>query len=733
MPDSPILLAFGFGNLAILGWLVAAGAPLIIHLWNRRKYRETPWAAIDFLLAAMRKNARRVRLEQWLLLAVRTLLVMLLVFALAEPFLQRAGVVIMEGERTHRVIVLDSSFSMGYRPSDKRIFERAKELAIQIVKDSPQGDGFSLVLLSDPPLVVVGSPAFEPANFIDEIEALRLTHGGANLPAAMEQVQDILQRAEKEHPRVRQHEVYFLSDLQRRTWMPAQQKSDVADVFLTATSRVSQLAAMVVVDLGQDSADNIAVTELRATEPLSTVTRDVVVEAEVENLGRQAHLHQLVEFYVDGHRAGEEHLRLEPGGSETVSFSYRFDSGGDHGLEVRCGGDLLDVDNHRWLSLPVKDSIRVLCINGHAAGGTFNNATDFLVVALAPHESSEQSLVRPEVYPESALLELSLENYDVVFLCNVGQFTASEAQVLESYLKKGGGLVFFLGDQVRADSYNRQLFGEGPDAVRVLPARLGEVVDELPQGLDPLEYAHPLVSPFRGKEQAGLLTTLIYRYIQLQIPEGSEARTALAFTNGDPAIVEEAIHRGRSIVVATSADDSWTPMPLWHSYLPIVQELLAWSVSGQTHQRNLLVGEPLGGSLPMAASDVPLKLTPPGEPERSLRVQSDQRGMHWSFAETANSGIYTTEVGAPISRQEQFAVNVDPQESQLGKIAAAELRNTVWPKVDFQLLTTWQDLEERPVTGPGQRGFLHRWLLYAVLGLLFFETFLAWYIGNHRV
>ena len=59
----------------MLGWLAAAAAPLLIHLWSRHRYREVPWAAMAFLLAAMRKNARRMQLQQWLLLAVRTLLI----------------------------------------------------------------------------------------------------------------------------------------------------------------------------------------------------------------------------------------------------------------------------------------------------------------------------------------------------------------------------------------------------------------------------------------------------------------------------------------------------------------------------------------------------------------------------------------------------------------------------------------------------------------------------------
>ena len=58
--------------LAAAGTIAAAASvPIIIHLLNRRRYRIVDWAAMRFLLAAQRQNVRRLRLEQWLLLAVR--------------------------------------------------------------------------------------------------------------------------------------------------------------------------------------------------------------------------------------------------------------------------------------------------------------------------------------------------------------------------------------------------------------------------------------------------------------------------------------------------------------------------------------------------------------------------------------------------------------------------------------------------------------------------------------
>src|SRR3954454_19368199 len=110
--DFPIVLALNFANPALLWGAAAASLPIIIHLLNRRKFREMQWAAMRFLIAAMRKNSRRIRIEQWILLGIRTLLILLVVSAMAKPFLESLGALpILAGQRTHNVLVLDGSLS----------------------------------------------------------------------------------------------------------------------------------------------------------------------------------------------------------------------------------------------------------------------------------------------------------------------------------------------------------------------------------------------------------------------------------------------------------------------------------------------------------------------------------------------------------------------------------------------------------------------------------------------
>src|SRR5687767_10992457 len=107
----------------MLLWAAAAAAPILIHLLNRRRYREQSWAAMEYLLAAMRKNMRRIQIEQWLLLALRTLIVLLLVAAVADPVIQGLGLSHAAGARTHRLFVLDGSYSMSYRVDQAARFE----------------------------------------------------------------------------------------------------------------------------------------------------------------------------------------------------------------------------------------------------------------------------------------------------------------------------------------------------------------------------------------------------------------------------------------------------------------------------------------------------------------------------------------------------------------------------------------------------------------------------------
>src|SRR5260221_14302616 len=86
-----LLLGFGLTQIGMLWWLAAAAAPLLIHLLSRRRYREVPWAAVEYLLAAFQKITRRLRAEQWILLLLSMLTIVSVVTTFSVPHIQQLG------------------------------------------------------------------------------------------------------------------------------------------------------------------------------------------------------------------------------------------------------------------------------------------------------------------------------------------------------------------------------------------------------------------------------------------------------------------------------------------------------------------------------------------------------------------------------------------------------------------------------------------------------------------
>ena len=458
---------------------------------------------------------------------------MAVVLAVVGPYVAEVGGRFAVGEPVHRVLVLDGSYSMDVKSGERTRFEMAKDVARDLVARSSQGDGFTLVLMSAPARTVVGTPAFvsdevrsalkrlrsaqgadlaaaehivAEDDFLKELRELRLPQGGGDLAEALDRVDDVIARAKREYPRLASTEVYFLTDLGRTTWSPA--AANAGGTFRDRLLRLGHSCALAPADLGQDNIENLAITSFRVNQSVLTTRSPVEFQADVRNFGAKAHQVR-AELWVDGRRMQQQPLEIAPGTNQTLVFSQRLETTGDHALEARLVGDpqdLLDVDNHRWLVAPVKDSLSALIVNGE---GSLEN-TRYLYDALDPYRDGSGPLpVRIERIADGSLLEQDLRRFDAVFLSNVAEFTAAEARSLAEYVRGGGGLVFFLGDHVDPARYNQELGGGLPNSPRLLPALLDAPVAVGHYGFDPLDYANPLLREFRGNERAGLLSTTI--------------------------------------------------------------------------------------------------------------------------------------------------------------------------------------------------------------------------------
>ncbi|HVT29596.1 MAG TPA: CARDB domain-containing protein, partial [Lacipirellulaceae bacterium] len=537
-----------------------------------------------------------------------------------------------------------------------------------------------------------------------------------------------------------------------KSGQPTQRKK--ANELDAVIASIAKRASLAVIDLGQKNAANLAVTRFSTSNSAITTERDIGFDATLHNFGPDARRQCRVELLVDDAPVGEQSVDVPAGGDTSVHFVQRFAAAGSHAVTVRASGDRLDIDNSRSLVVLVRKELRVLCIAGR------QGAAKYLTAALNPIPAGT-SPISAVTITDGDLADTQLASFDCVFLCNVAQLTANEAERLKRYAEAGGGVVFFLGDRVVPDSYNTfapspnsTIRGHGPNGdprpdiasrsndadETLLPARIGPLVAERQFGLDPLDYRHPIVAPFRGRERAGLLTTPVSRYYRLDVSHARQGvEVALATRSGDPFIVTASLGRGRIALVATAASlssvdpasgEPWTTWPTWPSYLPVVRELLSYADSGQREHWEQLVGTPLWGVIRDLSSrrtgSPDLKIVRPDGREAPVALQSTPAGWEWNYADTDVRGIYSLR-GLPNENTSQFAVNVDTTESDLTKIDRRDLLS------EFQVHSNaYATASSNHIATMSQSAWSPS-ILWAALALLFTESFMAWQFGRGAV
>ncbi|MCH8242551.1 MAG: BatA domain-containing protein, partial [Planctomycetes bacterium] len=170
---------------------LAAGAvgviPVLVHLINRRRYREVPWAAMSFLLAARRRSRRRVQLQHLLLMAMRIAAIVLLGLAVARPYTPASAAVPSRFARTHHLFLLDNSLSMSAtaHPGVTR-FELARKWALDRLAAIPRTDSVSIVTLAKPSEALIGHEAYDRRIVRDRLAGIEPTQRATDSVGAVE-------------------------------------------------------------------------------------------------------------------------------------------------------------------------------------------------------------------------------------------------------------------------------------------------------------------------------------------------------------------------------------------------------------------------------------------------------------------------------------------------------------------------------------------------------------------
>lgn len=755
-------------------WMLVGGlavaSPILIHLLNKRRFKIVQWAAMDFLFEADKKNRRRVQLENFILLMLRCLAMLLVALMFSRPFLPSSVTnVLQQAKKLERVILIDDSLSQRVLKDAEPAFNVAKanlqELITQFADSDKTEDWLTIMLTSNPeqpllanePLTKNTLPSLSQA--IDELEC---SDSVADYTASLLELKRYVSGQREGGGRVS----YFFSDMRERDWVNALDATTESAPNKLITEISEQTVGCFVIDVGGPNDQNLAITSVRP-DNLQVADKVIQFNVSVANFGTQTASQVQVLLQVDEGQPDYEIIpSLAPGQVTQLAFRYVFPSHdadqedllnsteskprfknyrvkaeidrqslGEEGLAL----DQLLEDSVMFFASRVKDGISVLLVDGDPSVAAERSETHYLRSLQVAGTGMNMTVVTA-----SELETESLSDYEVIFLCNVDEASTDRVKSIEQWVRDGGALVIMPGNRVRAKTFNETFYQDGAGLSPVsLVSMMGDptMAKWVNFEIDP--QIHPALRVIIESDASSLSNVDVFSWWTSTLkPEliGKTLEVPLRLNDQDnsPAMVDRTYGLGNVIMFTIPGDGDWTMWPSSPTFPPVMIDLIDYLVGSSGEEGVVDLGGTVNYPIDLSAYQNRVALRNPNNEkiESVARPVDDTEEAKNSvlykveFKDLDRRGFYELGMTRHSGEQESvlFAANIDPRESELKRLPVATTEGDFFGE-NVTLVST-EELAAQEISGGDTEVWMQ--ILLILFGILALEQFLGWFWGKKR-
>ena len=525
----------GFLAPWFLGGLAALGVPVFVHLLRRHVTVPRPVSSLMFFERGTQSSTRHRRLRYLLLFALRSILLLLVVLAFANPFVRRPAA---DANGHLLLIVLDDSFSMraGTRFAD------AKQQALTVLAAKPRSQKAQVIALGEQ-LKVLTQPIADEALLHSALESIQPQDERANFGELGRSI-----RAMGEMVRG-PIDLHLFSDMQR-TAMPA----NFADMVLPSNvTLVLHSVAKGTVPPNWTVESVSAPTEL-ADPKDSKRSR---VQAVVVGFGTPV-VEKTVSFVVKGKTIATRKVEVPANGRAVVEFAAVDVGYGFNRCEVRIegGGDAFPADDTSVFVIRRADPERVLFV--HAASDT----RSALYFGAALGAATQASFVLQSVTAEQTT-DLDPSKYAFVVLSDAVLLPSIFEHTLAQYISKGGNILIALG--IGAGHHARiPLWGGDVKDVHDYAHTGGAAT------VSQVDFTHPALQQAEpGRDNGGWAET---KFFHAAIVDSGQARVVAQLGDGTPLLLDKQIGEGHMLLFTSGLENLTNDLPLHPVFVAFVDK-----------------------------------------------------------------------------------------------------------------------------------------------------------------
>jgi len=398
--------------------LLAVLIPVVVHLFNFRKFKRVYFSNVSFLKEVKEQNSSREKLKNLLILAARVLAIVFLVFAFARPFLNSNAETNPENGNMIS-IYLDNSYSMDAVNKEGSLLDEAKRRAKEIVKNYQINDRFQL-LTND--FEGKHQRLLNLEEFLQAVDEVKISAASRNLQQVVNRQQGIFTGAANRY-------AYVISDFQH----------NFAGKQAINKDRNTQLA---LVKLSANELPNISVDSIWFLSPVHQPNTSEKIIVRLKNFGNEEAKNVPLKLIINNQQKAIGSITVASGATAIDTLSYSgLNLGWQKGI-VTIKDFPLTFDDELNFSFSVNAEQKILSINGAQTAkyieALFNADSYFKLTSVS----------------ENNINYSAFSAFSLIILNGLIQPSSGLAQELKKYLNNGGTVVIFPSTVANLADYN---------------------------------------------------------------------------------------------------------------------------------------------------------------------------------------------------------------------------------------------------------------------------------------
>lgn len=611
--------------------LLAIAIPIIVHLFNFRKYQKVYFTNLKFLKEVQEETKSKSRLKHLLILASRILLISFLVFAFAQPFLPVSDSLKNKNSKAASIYI-DNSFSMNNIGTNGQLFNVAKQYAFEIVKQAPETKRHQ-ILTSDN--AAANKRLLAKDNAIHQISNLQVNASNKNTSQVFAEQKNVLK------DKTTKAEVFWISDFSKAN-------TDLS--VLQDSNFIFHL-----VPLSANKLSNVSIDSCWFENPIRLAGKEDVLKVKLSNWSDDNITNLPLSLTLNNKTKSIENINIKPNSQTEVEIKFtQLQTGWING-RLSIDDYPIQFDNALYFAYNIPKSSSVLVVNGQEE-----------ILPINKLFSDDSSFVYSQVNASEPYTHL-LKNNELIVLNGVSELSSATASDLSLWVNQGGRLVVIPPFKGSIEQINSFLSTQGVSTFGKLDTQKTKVSF--------IDYEHPLMASVFEKKTASNSLPVVDAYYPLL--KGSVTNNELLKqANGLPFFIEQEVGAGKIYQSSVSGSEKHSNFSKNALFVVLFYQL-GISNEQSTGLYNTLGQDPFFSINSLKKSESNYTLFSEGLeiiPEiRNKGLKSEV----WYHDQLSAAGMYQLKLAN--ENLALFALNYNQNESNLNFYSASELEEITEP------------------------------------------------------